>query len=691
VKGILMKLLLIHSDGVEVIKNKEATSNPQDFPDKIIKMEGLILVAFVSVEDQDTYDIDQIAKQGAQVIEEAIIQITSFPEKISLKNEEIRGHNKLIEEGKLEGKSRKLIELIKDRNYYNVDKVLVYPWAHLSKFLSNESNAMEVCPKIAGYLEEKGIQAKYSPFGWYKSFKLNCIGHEVAEMYRDVKLYIQPEEHIANARFKVLKPDGKELDIKFDDLGDPFTELAIKDKDFDLFLKAELGARREDKGVEPAHIKVMKEFELVDFDPNTDAGNLRWYTKGVIMKNLIKNYVEDRIIDYGGILIDTPLMYTVKNKKLTAQTARFPARSYWVESGNDRYLLRYASDFLLFDLFSSMNLRPHYFPLRVYEWEQYSFRRELEGELTGLRRLRSFVMPDMHTLCKDLESAVEEFKAQYILIKNLLEDLGINSFIIFRTTQEFYKQNKSWLVELLRMENKSALIELWEERYYYFILKFERPVLSAENKSATLSTNQIDVESALEYMIDNEGKKRQKYDIHFIDEDGNLKYPVILHNSPSGGLERILWGLIEMAMRESDTRIPGFRTWLSPIQVRILAVSDDQNEYAEKILDILNKQSFRADFDDRNETIGKKIRQSEIEWIPYTIIVGKKELENQTISIRKRLIGQPFGKNKTTAEQYNDIRLSKFLEMLEEDTIGFPKYKLPVPFRKFSSKVYFKK
>ena len=686
-----MKILLIHSDGVEVVKNKEATSNPQEFPQDVIKMDGLILIAFVSVEDQDTYDTNLIAKQGAEVIEDAIIQITNFPEKIREKNEEIRDHNKEIEKGKIKGKQRKLVELIKDRSIYHVDKILVYPWAHLSKFLSNESNAMEVCPKIANLLEKKGIETKTSPFGWYKSFKINCIGHEVAEMYRDVKLAIKPEEQVKNSVFKVITSSGKEMGIKYDEEKNILPLEGINEENFYLFLKSELGSRSIDKGIEPAHIKVMKEFELVDFDENSDKGNLRWYSKGVIMKNLIKNFIEDRLIDYGAILIETPIMYTVKNKKLTAQTARFPARSYWVESGKDRYLLRYASDFLLFDLFSQMNLKPHYFPLRVYEFEQYDFRREQEGELSGLRRLRGFIMPDLHTLCKDLESSIDEFKKQYELIKNLETDLGIKSFVIFRVTQEFYEENKKWIIDLIKSENHPALLEIWEERYYYYLLKLERNVLSAQNKSATLATNQIDVESSLDFMVDNDGIKRQKYNISFTDTDGKIKHPIILHNSPTGGLERVLWGLIESSIRNKDKLVPGFKTWISPIQVRILTVSDDQNEYAEKILNILNGEEFRADFDDREETVGKKIRQSEIEWIPYTVIIGKKEQQNKSISIRKRLIGKPFGPKKQTCEQLNDVKLDKLLELLEEETRNFPKYKLPIPFRKFSRRIYFRK
>ncbi|MFX1500478.1 MAG: His/Gly/Thr/Pro-type tRNA ligase C-terminal domain-containing protein, partial [Promethearchaeota archaeon] len=438
------------------------------------------------------------------------------------------------------------------------------------------------------------------------------------------------------------------------------------------------------------HIRIMKEFELADFDPNTDAGNLRWYTKGVIMKNLIKNFIEDRLIDYGAILIDTPIMYTVKKKKLTAQTARFPARSYWLESGNDRYLLRYASDFLLFDLFSQMNLKPQYLPLRAYEYEQYDFRREQEGELSGLRRLRGFIMPDLHTLCKDIESSIDEFIKQYDLIKELEKDLGIKTFVIFRVTKEFYAENKDWIISLIKKEKYPALLELWEERYYYYILKFERNVISNENKSATLATNQIDVESSLEYMTDMDGVKREKYNISFVDTDGQVKYPIILHNSPTGAVERILWGLIESAIRNKNKLVPGFKTWLSPIQVRIITVSDDQNEYAEKLLNIINGEEFRADFDDREETVGKKIRQSEIEWIPYTVIIGQKEQQNQTISIRKRMIDAPFGPKKQTSEQINDVKIDKLLDLLEEDTRNFPKYKLPIPFRRFSTRIYFR-
>ncbi|MCK4238544.1 MAG: hypothetical protein KAX33_05430, partial [Candidatus Lokiarchaeota archaeon] len=160
-----MKILLVHSEGLEVYKKKPATSKPQEFEKDKIELDGLILVAYVSVEDQDTYDTDVIAKQGAEVIEDAIYQIEGFPEKIRQQNKEIQKYNLKVEKSERKGKLRKEKELILDESKYKVDKVLVYPWAHLSKFLSNDKEAMDVCPKIAELLKDRGIDASYSPFG----------------------------------------------------------------------------------------------------------------------------------------------------------------------------------------------------------------------------------------------------------------------------------------------------------------------------------------------------------------------------------------------------------------------------------------------------------------------------------------------------------------------------------------------
>lgn len=690
-----MKLLLIHSNGATMKKQAPATSKPQEYKKDVLELKGKVLVCFVSVEDQDTFDVNIISKQAFKEIKEAIQLIEGFPERIKEKNADVEKFNsglkKAQEKGFRTGENPKeMKELILSPEMYKVDKVLVYPWAHLSNFLSQESIAMEVCPIIKSLLEKDGIEAYFSPFGWYKAFTLDCLGHEVAEMYRDVPLALLSTDVRAKSVFKIVNPD-KSIEDFCNSSEESKKNAKIPKKysqDFRDFIKAEVLSSREQGREEPAHIKLMKRFELADFDDATDAGNLRWYTKGLLMKNLLREYVENEVVDHGAIYVDTPVMYTVKNKKLTAQTARFPARTYWVHSGNNRFLLRFASDFLLFNMFSQMNIHAEQLPIRAYEYEQYAFRREQAGELAGLRRLRAFTMPDLHTLCKDLPQAVDEFKNQFILSNKILHDFGLKSYIIIRTTEEFWEENKEWLLEVIASEGEPALLELWPERYYYFILKYERPVLSAQGHTACLCTNQIDVESAQEF-IEQYGEKRQKYNIQWHDKSGEVGHPIILHNSPSGAIERIIWALLESAERYKDVRVPGFPTWLHPVQCRVLSISDKEMPYAEEIAAKLNKMNIRCDIDDRDEKIGKKIRSAEVEWIPYTIIVGEKEVTENTISVRKRLTGHEY-QDGNSSEQINDIPLNDLVSMLDEELDGLPRKQLPQPFRRLSTRIFFR-
>ncbi|MHA1683335.1 MAG: threonine--tRNA ligase [Promethearchaeota archaeon] len=670
-------------------KLKVATSTPQEFDGDKMDVSGQVLVALMSIEDQDTFDVNLIANQAVDVILEAKGMIEGFPAKIKADNEEIKKYNENLKKG---GKPRVLKELILPEDQYRVDSVMVYPWAHLSKFLSKDKNAMDVFPRVVEILKEKGIEAAHSPFGWYKAFNIKCLGHELAEMYRDVKLAIQPTEHHENTRFLLASPSGELLEFTYSSKGKVKYPGEIQGKEFkDLrdFLGSEVSKKkREDSGKEPGHIKYMQKFELVDFDKNTDKGNLRWYTNGVIMKNLIKQHIMDNCIDFGVVMVDTPIMYTVQNKRLTAQTARFPARTYWVISGKNRFLLRFAGDFLQFSMFEEMNLLEKYLPLRLYEYEKLDFRREQAGEVIGIQRLRAFHMPDLHTLCKDLPAAIDEFQKQYELDSRLMGEYGLKSYNIYRTTEKFFEQNRDWIMKQVADAGEYALIQLWEERYYYFVLKFEKAILSEANKSSTLATIQIDVESSLDF-IEEAGKKTQKYNIKVKCRDGSEIHPIILHNAPAGGVERIIWGMLESNIRNITTHVVGFPFWVSPVQVRVLPVKDTCNERCEEIMVKLNRLGFRADFDDRSETLGKKIRQAGKDWIPYVIIIGEDELKTSKISVRKRLTGEVIDERKGF-EEIKDISLNNFIKILRKEIEGYPRHKLPVPFRKLTTKVSFR-
>jgi threonyl-tRNA synthetase len=212
----------------------------------------------------------------------------------------------------------------------------------------------------------------------------------------------------------------------------------------------------------------------------------------------------------------------------------------------------------------------------------------------------------------------------------VLDKIGIkvDDFeVAIRFTRDFYNENKDFIINLAKTVDKPVLVEMWDTRFFYFVLKFEFNFVDALAKASALSTVQIDVENA------------ERYDINYIDSDGSANRPTILHCSPSGAIERCIYGLLEKeAMKAEEGGVPMLPLWLSPTQVRVLPIADKHMDYAMEVADKLN---CRVDIDDREDTVGKKIREAGREWIPYVVVVGDSELESGTINVTIRAESQP--------------------------------------------------
>ena len=280
----------------------------------------------------------------------------------------------------------------------------------------------------------------------------------------------------------------------------------------------------------------MKSLEIADYEPASDAGNMRFYPKGRLMKSLLEEYVTERVIDYGGMEVETPIMYDMDHPTLSKYLARFPARQYQIESDKRKFFLRFAACFGQFLMAHDATISYKDLPLKLYELTRYSFRREQSGELTGLRRLRAFTMPDVHAMVSDMDMAMDEFVIRYNLCLSVLDNIGITTDDIemaLRTTKDFYEKNKAFMVGLAKKFGKPVLLEMWDERIFYFILKYEFNFVDTSDKASALSTDQIDIENG------------ERYDITFTDKDGVRKHPYILHCSPSGAIERVIYALLE--------------------------------------------------------------------------------------------------------------------------------------------------
>jgi threonyl-tRNA synthetase len=530
------------------------------------------------------------------------------------------------------------------------NKLLIYPYSHLSSNLASPQHALEIMNMMKEETMKEDIEVDRAPFGWTKSFSVKVKAHPLAENFRtydksSITQYSDKEsgslskialnnsgtgistalsaEDSLRSQWFVLKPDGNMIPLKE-------YKYSSNQSNLKSLISYEIEKRRAVDEI-PPHVKLMRKLAIADYEPASDSGNMRFYPKGRLIKSLIEQYVTKMVSDYGGIEIETPIMYDSKHPSLESYFNRFPARQYNIATDHGKhYFLRFAACFGQFLMAKDLLISYKNLPLRLYELTRYSFRREKTGEVVGLKRLRAFSMPDCHAFCRDMKEAKSELLKRFDLSTTVLNDLGISTSgdieMAIRFTETCLQENKDMIIELARKFDRPVLVELWKERFFYFILKWEFNFIDNQGKASALSTDQIDIENS------------KRYNITFVDEDGSRKYPVILHNSPSGAIERVIYALLEKAAKSSKTRDkPTLPLWLSPTQMRLIPVTSNHTAYCKEIADALSKRYIRVDLDDRDESVGKKIRDAEMEWINYIVVIGDTEIVEAKFQIRDRL------------------------------------------------------
>jgi threonyl-tRNA synthetase len=592
------------------------------------------------------------------------ITIAEEPEKKHDRLEEVAVLFTAIEEGDDANVARKAMKSTKiSLDKLNVNRILIYPYAHLSNNLAKPLAALKVLNEMKVIAKDLGLETYWTPFGWCKKFSISIKGHPLAEHLRIITSESTEEEFVCEAlkaeeklksMWYILNPDGELV---------PVDEFRFKEhKTLKKLAKYEIKKIRAVKQI-PPHVKLMKRLEIADYEPGSDPGNLRWYPKGRLIKSLLEQYITEKVTDYGGMEVETPIMYDIEHPAISQYLQRFPARQYLLCSDKRDFFLRFSACFGQFLMVHDAQFSYRQLPLRMYELTKYSFRREKSGEVTGLRRLRGFTMPDCHALVVDLDQAKEEFLVRFRLSMGILEN-GLelskeNDYeLAIRLTKNFYEENKDFVLSLVKLFGKPVLVEMWKERIFYFVLKWEFNFIDNLNKASALSTDQIDIENA------------KHYDMTYVDENGEKKYPLVLHCSPSGAIERNVYALLEKAHRESIRgKAPILPLWLVPTQVRIIPVSEKFLDEAEKLMKLINCKKIRVDLDDRSLSLGKKVRAAEKEWVNYILVIGEKELESNVLPVRDR----------TAGKQIRNLTLQELTEEISEKTADKPFKQLTLP------------
>ncbi len=629
-----MQLLFIHSDYIEY-EAKSKTRVAEEIEEAAGRKERVeeALVVFIAVESEDEKNVRYVVEKAAE-------------------------------------------EAISIFKQVDAERIVLYPYAHLSSELASPETSTEILRGLEADLRSRDVEVTRAPFGWYKSFTLRCKGHPLSELSRKITVLEAGEAKgaaVAEKQSKALEAEEKAVShFFFTDghgnlVGTDEFEFAVRDENLRKFFVYESEKRREVDKI-PPHVELMKRLEIADYEPSSDPGNMRFYPKGKLIKSLLEDYVRDSVADYGAVEVETPIMYSTRHPSLKDYLERFPARQYSLlgKGGKPDLFLRFAACFGQFLMSKDMSISYKNLPLKIFELAS-SFRKEKRGELVGLRRLRKFTMPDMHTLCRDMDEAVAEFKKQYEFCMRVLADIGFSPKdyeVALRFTKEFYEDeaNKELIKSLVRIAGKPVLIEVWDQRFFYFVLKFEFNFVDALGKASALSTVQIDVENA------------ERYGITYTDADGARKSPIILHCSPSGAIERCMYALLEKAYLDKEAgAMPMLPLWLSPTQLRIIPVAERHLEYVERILPALT--SIRVDVDDRDETVSKKIRDAGREWIPYVAVVGDKEVEKETLSVTIR------AESSMKKQKVEEMNVSELKERIEAGIKDRPFRQLPLSYK----------
>lgn len=396
------------------------------------------------------------------------------------------------------------------------------------------------------------------------------------------------------------------------------------------------------------HRKLGKELELFAFSQRVGAGLPLWLPRGAALREKLENFLKQVQKQHGYLPVITP---HIGNKELYVTSGHYA--KYGADSFRPITTPQEGEEFLL----KPMNC-PHHceiyktkprsykdLPLRFAEFGTV-YRYEQSGELHGLTRVRGFTQDDAHLFvrpdqlkdefCKVIDIVLYIFKTlkfeNYTAQVSLRDKVNRDKYI---GSEENWEKAENAIIEAAQEKGLNTVVEYGEAAFYGPKLDFM--VKDAIGRKWQLGTIQVD------YNLP------ERFDLEYTGADDKKYRPIMIHRAPFGSMERFVAVLLE----HTGGRLP---LWLAPDQVAVLPVSEKYNDFAKKVCDLLNNSDIRASIDDRNETIGKKIRENELKRMPFQLIVGEKEVSSNSVSVRKQ-----------GGEDLGAMEVEKFIAYIREE------------------------
>ena len=602
-----MRILLLHCEHFEYTIREEAVKNPEPLENNGHGEFQNVLVAFCTVEKEDESDHEQVVRGVSESVAEVARSV-------------------------------------------HTNNILVYPYAHLSSSLASRDPAIKILRGVSENLRADGFSVHRSPFGYYKSFQLHCLGHPLSELSRTIRPgQAKPEPPPIRTYYKILALDGN--------LYDP-AEYQFKAGEDEFRILVEKEALKKGlSGGEPRFLEYCKKFGI-EWENFSDQGHMRYSPEGVMLFDLISEYSWDAITSLGLPILQVKgtNLFDLSVPAVKEHADLFGSRLYRIEAENKSFVMRYAACHQQFAAVRNWSLSYRHLPFGTFEVAD-SYRLEQSGELLLAFRLRKLHMPDCHIYCKNLEESKEVTLKLHNKIYEEIGKLDRDYVSVYNITESFLNANKDYVMDLVRREKKPVLLNFVPEGIYYWVLNIEYHIIDELERPREIATFQIDIGNA------------KRFDISFVDDKGEKIYPPIIHTAVIGSIERYLFTVFDKcALLEAKGVKPSLPLWLSPTQVRVIPLKPDFVEFTKAVAKELTDAVVRADIDDRDETLDKRVRDAERNWIPYIVIIGQREMNTKSYSVRRRLDGAKYV-----------ATLEELEKEITELTKGYPRTSLKLP------------
>ena len=504
------------------------------------------------------------------------------------------------DESNLKAVMKRYVQEIKDiAQQVKAKTIVLYPYAHLSSSLSNPKSAEQLM-KDAEKILSKEFKVVRAPFGWYKSFNLSCKGHPLSELSREFSA-----DKKGKATVKELSK--KEISVLLQQISRSRLDTSkLKDND---------------------HRIIGQQLDWWSFN-EIAPGMVFWHHKGLIIKQKLEEYWREVHSKNNYLEISTPQIMDKRLWQVSGHWNKYSENNFVTEYENRPALVKPMNCPGGMLVYKTSNKSYKDLPLRVGEMGVVH-RQELSGVLAGLFRVIQFTQDDAHIFCTE-EQLEDEVGKIIDIIKEMFTTFGLkfNHIELSTRPEKRIGSDKVWDKSEKALENvikkRKIKYKINKGDGAFYGPKIDFHLKDSLDRTWQCSTIQLDM--ALP----------ERFEIGYADKDGKMKQPTILHRVIYGSIERFIGIMVE----HFHGKLP---LWINPVQIKVLTITDDNIAYAKKVVAELVKAGLRVEFDDRAESMGKKIREAVMEKINYVVTIGDKEVEKKSLAVRDRTGKTKFG------------------------------------------------